>query len=199
MTNRINKVSDIHRERARVIDLCEGTGVRYQDCVRFMGRKCDFDLESVDGMSFALAIVEGVPVFAGDTVWDTYSKRYVVIVGLSGNPEYVMQRAVANNVKISDLLLAEPEPIYPYTELRVAQNSGKVVLFDVRDDNSYWEDARANGGKFEFIHPLTRYRIMDTDMVEAFECTSKINGSFKIEVTTSHITCKKTVKIIDNK
>lgn len=70
------KKSDLYREWARVLDMCEGTVVKPWSCVR---RKTDEytstfyatpDFDDIEGdWSFAVAILEGKPVFVGDIVY----------------------------------------------------------------------------------------------------------------------------------
>jgi len=71
------KKSDLYREYARVIDMCEGTGLEQFDCMKYMGciyrdhngsRNPSFDRPASE-FSFALAIVEGKPVFEGDVLY----------------------------------------------------------------------------------------------------------------------------------
>jgi len=73
------KKSDLYREYARVIDMCEGTGLEQFDCMKYMGRiyrdhngsrNPSFDRPASE-FSFALAIVEGKPVFEGDVLYCT--------------------------------------------------------------------------------------------------------------------------------
>jgi len=67
------KKSDLYREWARVLDMCEGTGVRPTVCVKYIGKidgaypyfngnECDYE--------FALGILEGRPVFVGDEFFE---------------------------------------------------------------------------------------------------------------------------------
>jgi len=78
------KESDIFREYARVVDMCEGTTVMPYHCVRFNGK--DFDPNTywfgVPGLlacdpvvrgevEFAWTIVENKPVFLLDTLYDS--------------------------------------------------------------------------------------------------------------------------------
>lgn len=75
------KRSDLFREYARVIDMCEGTGVSPQKCVRsYQVGHGDSSITFPDGFNpgftdapnnyeFALAILEGKPVFKGDGIY----------------------------------------------------------------------------------------------------------------------------------
>jgi len=67
------KKSDLQREWARVIDMCEGTGVDPKFCWKYEGVNINgmpyFDSE-LEQYEFALGIVEGKPVFVGDKLYD---------------------------------------------------------------------------------------------------------------------------------
>jgi len=81
------KRSDLFREYARVIDMCEGTEVTAKQCVRihqqghgdtFMAISEGYSPEFTDppnNYTFAVAILEGKPVFMGDVVYDKLSGR----------------------------------------------------------------------------------------------------------------------------
>ena len=93
------KKSDLYREWARVLDMCEGTVVKPWSCVR---RKTDEylstfyatpDFDDIEGeWSFAVAILEGKPVFVGDVVYHKSGPRHIVafrpdsLDGYSWNP-----------------------------------------------------------------------------------------------------------------
>ncbi len=66
------KKSDLYRELARVIDMCEGTGVDPKFCWKYEGVNINgmpyFDSE-LEQYEFALGIVEGKPVFKGDKLY----------------------------------------------------------------------------------------------------------------------------------
>lgn len=79
------KRSDLFREYARVIDMCEGTEVHTFSCIRLGGHAYRrFDSDEVDPVfecrpedyDFALAIVEGKPVFKGDEVYLKDGRKY---------------------------------------------------------------------------------------------------------------------------
>jgi hypothetical protein len=66
------KKSDLYREWARVLDMCEGTNVKPEYCWKLMGvlRDREPDLgASPNNYEFALAILEDKPVFAGDKLY----------------------------------------------------------------------------------------------------------------------------------
>lgn len=71
------KKSDLFREYARVMDMCEGTGVDPFHCVKVRGARCicrglvpqPTFVEDPKHYEFALAILEGRPVFKGDRLY----------------------------------------------------------------------------------------------------------------------------------
>ena len=70
------KKSDLHREWARVLDMCEGTNINPWQCVRQprtkelhrTDRMPDFSMRPED-YEFAVAILKDKPVFAGDLIY----------------------------------------------------------------------------------------------------------------------------------
>ena len=75
------KKSDLHREWARVIDMCEGTNVDPGDCLRIDGAPCHLRYplfgDNPDSYTFAVAILEGKPLFVGDEVyWKNGKDRF---------------------------------------------------------------------------------------------------------------------------
>lgn len=67
------KKSDLHREWARVIDMCEGAGVEPIECLRIDGIPCRLKnplfSDDPECYVFAVAILEGKPLFVGDEVY----------------------------------------------------------------------------------------------------------------------------------
>jgi hypothetical protein len=74
----IRTLGDLYREYARVVDMCDGTLVSPNECVRYPGHilggaggtPC-LRLKPIEHYTFAVGIVEGRPVFHGDTLWHT--------------------------------------------------------------------------------------------------------------------------------
>lgn len=66
------KKSDLYREWARVMDMCEGTNAKPEYCWKlggwYMGEIPDFGAPP-KGYTFAVAILEDKPVFFGDKVY----------------------------------------------------------------------------------------------------------------------------------
>ncbi|MBY0484581.1 hypothetical protein [Nitrosomonas sp.] len=78
------KKSDLYREWARVLDMCDGTKVKPEECWGYMGLKSDGKLEPsfneppLENYFFAVAILEDKPVFVGDGIYHK-SGLYTVI------------------------------------------------------------------------------------------------------------------------
>jgi hypothetical protein len=75
------KKSDLHREWARVIDMCEGTGVDPRECLRIDGEPCRLENplfnDDPECYTFMVAILEGRPLFVGDEVyWKNTGEKF---------------------------------------------------------------------------------------------------------------------------
>jgi len=99
------KKSDLHREWARVLDMCEGTKVNPLDCWKVRGVqymvKPQFNADTSD-YEFAFAILEDKPVFVGDRV---YRKT-------SGNEQVVFDAVGLNKVDWSLYTLNTPKKTF---------------------------------------------------------------------------------------
>lgn len=78
----IEKRSDLFREYARVIDMCEGTEIDPWVCVRVKGfgsfdKQPDFGADRYR-YDFAVAILEGKPVFVGDEIYHPQLGKTIV-------------------------------------------------------------------------------------------------------------------------
>jgi len=86
------KKSDLHREWARVLDMCEGTGVNPLKCVKFNGSSVsfwpDFTLQP-DKYCFMIAILEDKPVFVGDKVYANNCTLALTVEGRSEQKGYI--------------------------------------------------------------------------------------------------------------
>jgi hypothetical protein len=72
--NKIEKRSDLYREWARVLDMCEGTKVNSWKCVKWYDKLGTFEphllnTSDINTFKFAIAIVENKPVFVGDELY----------------------------------------------------------------------------------------------------------------------------------
>ncbi len=89
--------ADLYREWARVLDMCEGTEVDPNTCCSYHGDRgsgsCMF-LDDPENYEFAVAILEGKPVFVGDKLYHidgngsyfTVDRTTVRFNGLTWNP-----------------------------------------------------------------------------------------------------------------
>jgi len=116
----ITKRSDLFRQYARVIDMCEGTNVNALDCIKFNDRPLvernksnepEFILDP-SCYDFAIAILEGKPLFAGDTVY-CITKGSAMIISAYGPPvkEFIDQvtwNKPARKIKIDSVELPRP-------------------------------------------------------------------------------------------
>lgn len=116
----ITKRSDLFRQYARVMDMCEGTNVSVLDCIKFSGRpwmklnkhnnepEFSCDLSCYD---FAVAILEDKPLFIGDTVY--HSTNGKMVISEYGPPvrEFIDQvtwNMPERKIKIADVKLPRP-------------------------------------------------------------------------------------------
>ena len=80
------KKSDLYREWARVLDMCEGTNIKPWWCVRQprtkelhrTDRMPDFSMRPAD-YEFMVAILEDKPVFVGDKLYGKYSNTFYTV------------------------------------------------------------------------------------------------------------------------
>jgi hypothetical protein len=119
------KKSDLHREFARVLDMCDGMSISPFDCVKYFGTRglpLDF-VNDPHHYQFALAIVEGKPVFEGDELYVTDAPNRKVKVkeaaicsvsmtdGSFWAPDQIKQRLSWNPPKRTFLLNGEELPL----------------------------------------------------------------------------------------
>jgi len=75
--------NDLYREWVRVLDMCEGTNSKPQECIRFYGLPLRPYIvtpafgDGSDDYTFALALVEGKPVFKHDAVYKGRTRLFV--------------------------------------------------------------------------------------------------------------------------
>ena len=90
------KKSDLYREWARVLDMCEGTNINPWQCVRQprtkelhrTDRMPDFSMRPED-YEFAVAILKDKPVFVGDKVYANNCVSQLTVVGKSTQQGYI--------------------------------------------------------------------------------------------------------------
>lgn len=71
--------AELFEEAARVARMVEGTGLKYWECVKYGGQIRTSPLtfvESADNYEFALALVEGKPVWKGDVLYSIIAKGH---------------------------------------------------------------------------------------------------------------------------
>ena len=113
------KQSDLFREYARVIDMCEGAEVHPYKCVKQRGlvgfhKTLEFT-GSPEEYTFAIGICEGKPVFAGDVLYQVKT----------GNEQHIDDQCKINPVGFYEhLTWTKPDP---YAELKKAHADGKVI------------------------------------------------------------------------
>lgn len=107
--SQLTRRSDCYREFARVVDMCAGTGVDPVQCVRRLGAEISAppSFQNPPGeYEFAIALIEGKPLFSGDTLYDKDGIAWKVdpgkgwtVEGLSWAPP--LRTIVINNQKIN--------------------------------------------------------------------------------------------------
>ena len=151
------KRSDLFREYARVIDMCEGTKIDPMMCVKIRGYFIDFGCDMVfDGnvsdYTFAIGICEGKPVFAGDKLWCNISNHEFTVKGLCNRDqafEYIDRFGTRICTSIDRVSWTKPDP---YAELKKALADGKVIQginfgggwVDLHSDSIGWADIPEN-------------------------------------------------------
>lgn len=95
-----NFTSDLHREWARVLDMCEGTGVDPRYCWKYSGMNVK-KIPALDGRDlhkyeFAVAILEDKPVFVGDKIYANNCTSALTVEGISKQKGYVFVGNCAN-------------------------------------------------------------------------------------------------------
>lgn len=142
---KIETRSGLFREYARVIDLCNGTTVNPDDCVRYNNKFCRLDFrEAPSDYIFAISIVENKPVFVGDFL---YHPKY------GEDAQHIMS-------PLYDPSRWSWEKPDQYAHLRKAQEEGKRIAFL---DGDGWR-LTAGGGFGN--HPPDRYKIVEDDVIE---------------------------------
>jgi len=86
------KKSDLYREWARVLDMCEGSNVSPYSCVKYQGGILLANPEFSDYpecYEFAVAILEDKPVFVGDKIYANNCVSQLTVVGKSTQQGYI--------------------------------------------------------------------------------------------------------------
>ncbi len=138
------KRSDLFREYARVIDMCEKFGVRFTACVKYDGDLLSFSDQpnftgTVKNYTFAIGICEGKPVFVGDVVYDRNGCKWVA--GISS----------ITDIMRGGFTWTKPDP---YAELKAAQKAGRVIQWK-HHETGVWTDFTSPS----WFSPVSCYRI----------------------------------------
>jgi len=121
-------LSELYQEAARVANMIEGEGVKYSDCIKINGEPVwimPTFLGKPEDYEFALAIVEGKPVFNGDKLYDKNTGEARIINGTA---------IWRNNV-----------PQYNWIAQNFSWNQPKpktVMVELLREDAEYWASMR---------------------------------------------------------
>jgi hypothetical protein len=119
--------ADLHREWARVLDMCEGTEVAPTSCWKNNGLLAvgfTPNLEcSPDTYSFAFAIFEDKPVFIGDELWNVPNNFKFTAARLEGHGDKrcIWNGGIAGEIGgyLKDLSWNPPKPKTVMVELLV--------------------------------------------------------------------------------
>jgi len=132
------KKSDLHREWARVLDMCEGTKVDPNVCWGFWGNRTDQGapefIQDPGKYEFAVAILEDRPVFVGDTVLNKDTGAKYTISELSA--ESMMKNYSWNPPKKTFVLNGVELPCPRRGEKAVYQSflGSKIRFFESSED-----------------------------------------------------------------
>jgi len=146
--NKIEKRSDLYREYARVIDMCEGTNVNPLKCIKLGESICNLqeiyftDKPSV--YSFAIAIIEDKPVFVGDELYDKDTGIKVVIENNTIHNDKLLVSGVATfYININLLSWNPPKPKtfnlngveLPLPDAKIVRSCSGINIVDSHNNN----------------------------------------------------------------
>ena len=138
------KKSDFYREWARVLDMCEGTGILTKNAWKFEGRFIGSDtpvfIDGHDGYEFLIAILEGTPVFLNDELWHIDGHKISI-----GNIH-------KGNINPAILSWKEPKKTFMLNgvELPAATRSGGLNILEISDThirNFFYFDTKQDRSK----------------------------------------------------
>lgn len=131
------KRPDALRKEAELRDMVEGTKCQWWQCFKYEGvsgaeQRALFKLHPTlvqeELLEFALAIVEGKPVFAGDKLWSTYFGKWLTVCGVSVHKGYLAHDASADaNCSIATLSWNAPKPKTIKVELEISQEDAEYL------------------------------------------------------------------------
>ena len=125
--------SELYRECARVIDMCAGTSISPEDCVKHLGKPLTFwnsspgyAVEHYTDLEFALAIVEGKPVFEGDVLYDVYGEKFKADNVMA---KYLFETCTWTPPKPANITVTIPRPNNTFNPL----NDGHALHLNYKD------------------------------------------------------------------
>lgn len=183
--------SDLFREYARVIDMCEGTKVDPEQCVKINSKAEFYDSPAFNAdpnkYTFAIAIVEDKPVFAGDVLYN--KQGYVVAVhGVDENIAITGENR-CGRWPISGFSWTKPDE---FAHILQAQAEGKRVVFY---DGAKWIDT--DGIDTVNFKPES-YKVVESDHNETYSVwVPMINKHVETKYTKDGITGKITAEVIE--
>ncbi len=137
------KMSDLHREWARVLDMCEGTSVDPSECVRYSGvsgfcreRELSFS-GNPEHYIFAISILEGRPLFFGDEVyWKSSGSRLEWgSIKSTAYPGKITWTPVKRTITLNGEKLPAPMVSYEFEfNLLIRGVNGRVYNFNCQED-----------------------------------------------------------------
>lgn len=185
--------SDLFREYARVIDLCEGTKVNSFECAKYKsnthGYHLNFNEGDINNYNFALDIVEDKPVFAGDVLYGicsgikyTLNDAGVYKPSLDGAFSFHVE-----NGETPPLTWTKPDE---FAHILKAQSEGKRIVFF---DGAKWVDT-------DVIDTVNfkpgSYRVVDRDKFHN-ETLGIFGDIIKVKYTKCCITGKISAEVIE--
>jgi len=147
----IKKRSDLFREYARVVDMCEGTGVGPAQCVKIAGKVSNGHpifyewregyefYEWREGYEFAVAILEGRPLFIGDAIYNKHGEllNWSTIDISSFNPQGYTRMCPEAEFRLGVELIPVPINMGNYR----SRIGGDVYFFRTEEDRNIFNDS----------------------------------------------------------
>lgn len=202
------------REYARVIDMCKGTDVQPFSCVSYKdsGSFCFVSIPTFTGVpelySFAIGLIEGKPVFIGDTVWSTTLDNGTLIkVEKAGsiNSDWFYcssKKFKSSSADFRNCLWDKPLG-YEFQEIKDAiLNGDRVVVYIKGESWVEWDLLNSNSRDYilakTFKLPRDSYKIVGEDEFQSLNNIplKLIHGYVNLKFKVCGITQKLSVEII---
>ncbi len=135
-------IAERYREYARVLDMCEGTSVYPWSCVKYMGKpwimENRLDLDRQGHYDFAVAILEGKPVFIGDVL---YHKLTEIGFDVTGDVTVDSAKHSWNKPKRTFVLYGEllPMPVNNEQTSSRVHVGGELYYFNSHEERNNFE------------------------------------------------------------